>query len=170
MDCYAIKLNSNNFCTSIKQFFLIFRIQFRIYNLILQNISDHTEYSLEYWYRKKKKSIARLFSRILPSSINLEGVVAKSVLVPPCDNIGGGIYSPIRISVDIISTTARTTPYSHVHLAPRHAVHEHYPTEACKPGPRKCIYMHRGWCISSASYGMRWRCTVILLDKRHAAR
>lgn len=40
------------------------------------------------------------------------------------------------------------------------------------PVTRMCAHVHanRGRCISSASYGPRWRCTIILLDKRRAAR
>lgn len=124
------------------------------------------EYSLE--LLKKKKSITCLFSRY-SSSINLRGVAAKSVLVPPCDNIGG-VYIPLSGYLSILSLQLLAQPHRTRTPCASHAVHEHYPTEACKPGPRKCIYMHRGRCISSASYGMRWRCTVILLDKRRAAR
>lgn len=39
------------------------------------------------------------------------------------------------------------------------------------PRARTCVHAnHRGRCISSVSYGPRWRCTIILLDKRRAAR
>lgn len=124
---------------------------------------------MEYSLKKRNRS---LYSHDTPppSSINLRGVAAKSVLVPPCDNIGG-VYIPLSGYLPILSLQLLAQPHRtllvHLALASARALP---PQRRVSPAPVNVSICICGWCISSASYGMRWRCTVILLDKRHAVR
>lgn len=95
------------------------------------------------------------------------------------------------VSADNIGTSARTPPRTRRRtpcVYPDEDVHEEenlpsapesclFPRRVRKhrivgyPRARTCVHAnHRGRCISSVSYGPRWRCTIILLDKRRAAR